>query len=57
MTGKLTFWILQKSDPVVFLFLSLKVDPFITMVYLRNGAFNGMNICSVAGYYREPSFQ
>jgi hypothetical protein len=43
LAGKLTSWILQKSDPVVFLFLSLKFDPFITMVYLRHGAFNGMN--------------
>jgi hypothetical protein len=41
--GRLTAWMLKKSDPVVFIFLSLHYDPFITMAYLRHGAFNGMN--------------
>jgi len=41
--GKLTSWILRKSDPVVFLFLSIKCDPFITMVYFRHAAYSGMN--------------
>jgi hypothetical protein len=41
--GRLSGWLLRKSDPVVFLFLSLKYDPFITTAYLRHGAFNGMS--------------
>lgn len=36
-------WALKKSDPVVFVFLSLYYDPFITMTYLRHGKFNGMS--------------
>jgi hypothetical protein len=28
--GKLTAWIMKKSNPLVFLFLSIKYDPFIT---------------------------
>jgi hypothetical protein len=35
--------ILQKSDPFVFLFLSIKEDPFITTAYLRHGKFSGMS--------------
>ena len=37
--------ILKKSDPVAFLFLSIKEDPFITMIYLRHGShqYNGMS--------------
>ena len=42
-TGRLTAWVLNKSDPIAFLFLSLKFDPFITTVYLRHGQYNGMN--------------
>jgi len=34
---------MQKSDPVIFLFLSIKFDPFITTAYLRKGRFSGMN--------------
>lgn len=41
--GKITSWFLEKSEPVVFLFLSFIYDPFITMVYLRRGAYNGMS--------------
>jgi len=41
-TGRFTAWILRKSDPVVFLFLSIKFDAFITTVYMRRGKFNGM---------------
>jgi len=35
---------LKRSEPVIFLFLSIQQDPFITTAYLRNGAnqFNGM---------------
>lgn len=40
--GRLTVWFLRKSEPVVFLYLSLVTDPFITMVYMRRGAYNGM---------------
>ena len=37
--------ILKKSDPAAFLFLSIKEDPFITMIYLRHGShqYNGMS--------------
>lgn len=41
--GRLTSFILQKSDPIIFLFLSIQYDPFITTAYLRSGKFNGMN--------------
>jgi len=41
--GKLTAWVIKKSDPIVFLFLSIKYDPFITTAYLRDTKFNGMN--------------
>jgi hypothetical protein len=36
---------LKKSDPVAFLFLSIKEDAFITMIYLRHGShrYNGMS--------------
>ena len=40
--GRITAWIMKKSDPIVFIFLSLKFDPFITTVYLRHGQYNGM---------------
>ena len=40
--GRLTAWFMKKSNPLVFLFLSIKYDPFITTVYLRLGKFNGM---------------
>ena len=40
--GRFTSWIMRKSDPIVFLFLSIKFDPFITTAYLRKGKFNGM---------------
>lgn len=41
--GRLTAWIMKKSDPVVFLFLSIKFDPFIVTAYMRRGKFDGMN--------------
>lgn len=37
-----TAWIMNKSDPVVFIFLSLKFDPFITAAYLRKGRYGGL---------------
>ena len=42
LAARLTAWVLRKGDPVVFLFLSIKFDPFMTMAYMRHGAFNGM---------------
>ncbi|MFA6475943.1 MAG: hypothetical protein WCV68_00855 [Candidatus Paceibacterota bacterium] len=36
--GKLTAWMLKKSDPVVLVFLSLKFDPLITALYMRKGS-------------------
>ena len=43
--GRLTSWLLKQSDPIVFLYLSIQRDPFITTAYLRKGAnqFNGMS--------------
>jgi hypothetical protein len=43
--GKLSAWILQLSEPLVFLSLTIKEDPFITMIYLRHGShqYNGMS--------------
>lgn len=41
--GRFTSWLMQKSDPVVFLFLSIKFDPFITIAYMRHAKFTGMN--------------
>lgn len=41
--GKVTAWFLNKSEPVIFLFLSIHHDPFITTAYLRKGAYNGMS--------------
>ncbi len=41
--GHVTSWVLKKSEPVVFLFLSIKFDPFVTTTYMRHGKFNGMN--------------
>lgn len=40
--GRLFAWLMQKGDPVAVVVLSIKFDPFITMIYLRDGAFNGM---------------
>lgn len=42
---RLTAWVLQRSDPVVLIFLSLKEDAFITLIYLRHGShqYNGMS--------------
>ncbi|OHB16612.1 MAG: hypothetical protein A2544_02080 [Candidatus Zambryskibacteria bacterium RIFOXYD2_FULL_43_10] len=42
--SRLMNWILNKGDLAVFLFVSLKWDPFICVVYLRHGAhqYNGM---------------
>ena len=39
---RITMWIMSKSDPVVFAFLSVKFDPFITTAYLRKGRYSGL---------------
>lgn len=36
-------WVMQKSDPIACLLMSIKFDPFIVTVYLRRGRFGGMN--------------
>lgn len=41
--ARLTAWIMNRSEPVVAVFLSLKWDPFITTLYLRHGAYNGLS--------------
>ena len=43
MIGRFTSWILKRSEPVIFLFLSLRYDAFTTTVYMRQGKFNGMS--------------
>lgn len=43
MIGRFTSWILKRSEPAIFLFLSLRYDAFTTTVYLRHGKFNGMS--------------
>ena len=35
-------WLVSRGDWMAFLVLSAKYDPFITMAYLRRGAYNGM---------------
>jgi len=42
--GRFASWFLKKSEPVVFLFLTVWYDPFITTAYLRHGKFNGMAV-------------
>lgn len=36
-------WALKKGDPAVLVLLSIKFDPFIATLYLRNGAYNGLS--------------
>lgn len=38
--GKFFYDITNKSDVVAFIFLSIKYDPFITVVYMRRGSGN-----------------
>jgi hypothetical protein len=40
--GRVIAWVLQKSDPVACILLSIKFDPFIVTVYLRRGRYGGM---------------
>jgi hypothetical protein len=44
MMGRLTSWLLKRSDPVSFIVLSLQYDAFTTTVCLRHGKFNGMKV-------------
>lgn len=41
--GRLWSWFLKKGEPAIFLFLSIKVDPFVTTAYLRRGNYTGMS--------------
>jgi hypothetical protein len=41
--GRITAWVMKKSDSIIFLFLSIKFDPFITTAYLRKVQFSGMS--------------
>ncbi len=45
LIGRLTSWILKKGEFAIFIFLSIKFDPFITTVYMRHGShkYNGMS--------------
>lgn len=40
---KLAAWMLNKSEPVAAVFLSIKFDPFITTLYLRKGSYAGLS--------------
>lgn len=42
--GKITSWVLRRSNPFILLFLSIKYDAFITTAYLRPGShqYNGL---------------
>lgn len=42
MIVRFTSWLLKRSNPVIFLFLSIQYDAFTATVYLRQGKFNGM---------------
>ena len=39
---KVLAWLVSRGDWMAFLVLSIKFGPFITTVYLRKGAYNGM---------------
>lgn len=43
MLGRFTSWLMKKGTPVVFVFLSIRFDPFITTAYFRQGKFNGLS--------------
>jgi hypothetical protein len=43
LIGRLSKWVMQKSDTIIFFFLSVKYDPFITMIYMRHGVYNGIS--------------
>jgi hypothetical protein len=39
---RITAWLMKKSEPIVFSFLSIKFNPFITTAYFRDGKFTRM---------------
>lgn len=43
--GKATSWLMKKSDTILMVILSIKFDPFITVVHIRHGAhqYNGLS--------------
>lgn len=43
-TGRFASWIMKQSELVIFVFLSIKFDSFVTTAYMRHGSnkFNGM---------------
>lgn len=43
-TGRFVSWIMKQSELVIFVFLSIKFDSFVTTAYMRHGSnkFNGM---------------
>lgn len=43
--GKFTAWIMKKSDAIAMIILSIKFDPFITVVHIRHGShqYNGLS--------------
>jgi hypothetical protein len=41
--GRVASWFLRRGDIPTFFYLTIQHDPFITMVYLRKGSFNGMS--------------
>ncbi len=43
--GKYSAWLMKKSDVVLMILLSIRFDPFITVVHIRHGAhqFNGLS--------------
>jgi hypothetical protein len=45
IVGNFTAWIMKKSDALFFIFLSIKFDPFITVIHIRHGAhqYNGLS--------------
>ncbi len=43
--GNFSAWIMKTSDALFFVFLSIKFDPFITVIHIRHGAhkYNGLS--------------
>ena len=43
--GRLTSWLLKKSDPVVLIVLSIQFEPVVTALYMRHGVnqYNGFS--------------
>lgn len=43
--GELSAWVMKKSDAILLIVLSIKFDPFITVLHIRHGAhqYNGLS--------------